>query len=214
MWLLSENYAVASSLDPNGKEVWTNRRLGDDALITATIDAGKLKLTEVFYVSDRLLSISCTDGSEVWAVGERSAVFHYQNGWTRSATEVDKKYTFLRAIAKGSNVWLVGGDWTETPSVIAGHPRPGVLLRSYDNGGAWRDETPQSASVLSDLFVTDDGIWLVGAQGSIFLLRDKENSWTRMPSPTQKNLSGIFSLDAQNGWIVGDQSTVLRLSKD
>lgn len=214
VWLLSKNYITGPTRDPSGNEVWSKRRLGNDAIVRGSIKDRTLRIVNVFYVNDELRSISCTNSGEAWAVGDRSAVFHYENGWKRAASETNKKYTFIRAVPTGNDVWLVGGDWTETDSVVAGFPRPGILLRSRDNGQTWRDETPRSASLLSDLVLTNGKGWLVGAQGTIFFSNDNGNSWTKMTSPTRNNLSHIFLHDSQNVWIVGDRRTVLRLSRN
>lgn len=214
VWLLTENSITGPIRDPSGNEIWSRRQLGNNAIVRAVINDTTLRIVNVFYMPDRLRSISCTSTGEVWAVGDRSAVFHYENGWKNAASEVDKKYTFLRAASSGKDVWLVGADWSETESVVAGFPRAGVLLRSRDNGQTWRDETPSSASLLSDLILADGKGWLIGAQGSIFFSSDSGNSWTKIESPTRNNLSQIFFLDSQNIWIVGEQSTILRLSKN
>jgi photosystem II stability/assembly factor-like uncharacterized protein len=213
LWLLSKNYTTAPSRDSSGSTVWSRRRLGNDAIVRAIINDQTIRIANVFYVADNLRSISCTSNGEVWAVGDRSAVFHYENGWKREASGINNKYTFMRAISIGKDVWLMGGDWTETESVASGFPRPGILLKSRDNGQTWDDQTPPSASLLSDLSLTNGKGWLIGAQGSIYFSDDNGNTWTKTTGPTQTNLSQIFFRDPENVWIVGERSTVLRLSR-
>lgn len=190
--------------DPSGKS-WI---VGNDGIIEAVIHEQNLKVSSIFSTEKTLHSVSCNDSEEVWAVGEDGAVFHYRNGWSRK--EIDKKYRFGKVISKGNDIWILGGDWTEDEKVKAGFPRPGILMRSQDNGQTWENKTPMSASLLYDLYLKDGEGWLVGTEGSIYYSDDNGNSWTKSKSPTKNDLTKIFFLDSKNGWIAGDNATVLK----
>lgn len=182
--------------------------VGDRGLIVAVVNGQTLKTSSIFSTKEIIYSVSCGNSGEVWAVGENSAVFHYENGWVRKP--IDKSYLFRKVASSGNDVWILGAI---TPRV-EGSFLPGILLRSRDNGQTWENKTPNSAGELNDLFLKDGNGWLVGAGGSIYHSSDNGDSWVKIKSPTQNGLQRIFFLDSQNCWIVGDKATVLRLSNN
>ena len=117
----------------------------------------------------------------------------------------------MRVVLSGSEVWVVGGNWTETAQVKAGFPRPGIMFRSRDGGNSWENRTPKTASLLYDVFLMGGKGWLVGAEGAIYYSSDNGDSWARVESPTKTDLLHIFFLNNDNGWISGGRSTILKL---
>jgi len=56
-------------------------------------------------------------------------------------------------------------------------------------------------------FVSDTEAWAVGANG--YIARWDGYTWTRVASPTDKNLNDVFFLSPDNGWAVGGGGVIL-----
>lgn len=186
--------------DQSGKS-WI---VGDGGILETSIEEQNLSVINLFFTKETLFSVSCNNTGEVWAVGEESAIFHFQNGWTRE--EIDKKYIFEKIISEGTDIWILGGNNLPVKDTIP----LGILLRSQDNGRTWEDKTPDNSGILYDLYLKDGKGWLVGAKGSIYQSSDNGNSWIKSESPTKDDLRDIFFLDSSNGWISGNRATILK----
>jgi photosystem II stability/assembly factor-like uncharacterized protein len=137
-------------------------------------------------------------------VGENSAVYHFQDGWTKK--EINENSFFSRVVSFGQEIWILGGE----SSSVTKNSRKGILLRSQNNGQTWENKTLESASVLNDIYVKDKNGWLVGNEGSLYSTRNGGNSWNKENSPTQNDLIKLFPLNSQNIWVVGDRVSVLK----
>ncbi len=208
VWLIGEGDTFEAVVDETtGKSIGGQRRYGNSGLVRALIDGHNLKVSSIFPTEERLGSISCSDSGGVWAAGEKGIVFHYENGWVRQ--EISKGYLFHKVISSGADVWILGKRLQPGEN----YSLRGILLKSRNNGKTWEDRTPNSANVLNDLLLRDGNSWLVGGEGTIYHSTDNGESWIQSKSPTQNGLQEIFFLDSQNGWIVGDKATVLRLQR-
>lgn len=194
------SYFLDICFDPAGHS-WI---VGSGGIVEAFLDGENLKVSSIFPTAEILASVSCDNAGEVWAVGQ-NAVFHYRNGWNKK--EIDKKHFLVGVKSDGNDVWILGGDNSKPEADEA----PGILLRSRNNGLTWENKTPESASVLYDLYLKDGKGWLIGAGGKIYYSTDNGNSWIGSKSPTKNDLVDIFFLDSKNGWISGDRATILKL---
>jgi photosystem II stability/assembly factor-like uncharacterized protein len=67
-----------------------------------------------------------------------------------------------------------------------------------------------SQSLLLDLVWAGPRIVVVGERGHILLSDDRGATWRQAKVPTLANLTGVFFIDARNGWAVGHDEVVLR----
>ncbi|MEP7147797.1 MAG: YCF48-related protein [Acidobacteriota bacterium] len=179
----------------NTDKVWL---AGDGGILQAELHGQKLALVSLFRTEQGLDSASCSDSGEVWAIGNKNVVYHYQKDWVEIG--LSEKYRFNKIESVGKDVWLIGMDSSDN----------GVLLTSRDSGRSWENRTPEAGKALNDLLIRDKTAWLVGAEGSIYNSTDGGTSWAKSKSPTKLNLLHILSLDRNNIWISGDQAIILK----
>jgi len=67
-----------------------------------------------------------------------------------------------------------------------------------------------SQSLLLDLVWAGPRIVVVGERGHILHSDDRGATWRQAKVPTQANLTGVFFIDARNGWAVGHDEVILR----
>lgn len=66
-------------------------------------------------------------------------------------------------------------------------------------------------SILLDVAAAGPHLVAVGSRGHI-LLSDDGDHWRQVESPVRSTLTSVFFLDAENGWAVGHDATILRTS--
>lgn len=186
--------------DPLGN-AWA---VGDGGIAQLTTGDKEWQVSNIAESKDTLYSVSCNSSGQVWAVGENGAAFHFQDGWAKKEMNVNSVFT--RVVSFGKEIWILGGESFS----VAEDPRIGILLRSKDNGQIWENRTPESASVLNDIYIKGENGWLVGNDGSLYLTRNGGNSWNKEMGPTQNDLIKLFPLDSQNVWAVGGRGSVLK----
>lgn len=86
----------------------------------------------------------------------------------------------------------------------------GIVLRSFDQGATWREDT-WFASTVRDFFFVDSRIgWAVGDAGLIMHTRNGGQTWSPQISTTTSSLSAIDFRDPLHGLVVGSSGTILR----
>ncbi|MGI8543069.1 MAG: YCF48-related protein [Aridibacter sp.] len=175
--------------------------IGDGGIIQIKTNENKLELVDFYPIKKSLYRIACSESGDIWTVGIKNSVFHFNSDWVKY--DLDSKYIFTNVKSFGSNIWLIGSD----------NSNNGVLLNSQDNGQNWTNKTPESAPVLNDIYIKDKIGWLIGEDGSIYYSNDGGNSWIKFRSPTNNNLLEVYFLNQNNGWISGDNYTLLRFQK-
>lgn len=183
--------------DPRGT-AWVT---GEEGLLQLQANEEHLRLLSMFPTGDASDRIACSDSGDVWALGRRSSVFRFRDGWVKK--ELDPKYFPVNIRSFGPDVWVVGKDGSGN----------GILLQSRDSGESWKNKAPRSAKALSDLSLTDGVGWLVGAEGHIYHTTDNGETWTKSKSPTSDDLLHIYSLNPKNVWITGHRETVMKYGK-
>lgn len=172
--------------------------VGDGGIVEVLTNESVWKISNIVSTQESIFSVDCKETGEVWAVGRKSTVFNNKNGWVKQ--EIEGEYLLTKVKSAGNNIWILGGELNSQ----------GILLKSQDGGESWENNTPESANTLFDIVFRGNQGWLVGANGNIFNSNDFGNSWVKVTSPTQNNLTDIFFLDAQNGWICGTKSIILK----
>lgn len=108
----------------------------------------------------------------------------------------------LKAMVATDNGWLAGGEG-------------GILIASRD-GLNWSDiqlPIPESLAVLCDwqaIAAVDNHIWVSGSPGSmVFHSQDRGRTWQGCPTGQNLPINRMCFVDAQRGWAVGAQGTLL-----
>jgi photosystem II stability/assembly factor-like uncharacterized protein len=103
----------------------------------------------------------------------------------------------------------------------------GAALLAFASANAWAQDAPTAAgnkqstqsaeiaplasqSLLLDLVWAGPRIVVVGERGHILHSDDRGATWRQARVPTQANLTGVFFIDARNGWAVGHDEVILR----
>lgn len=138
-----------------------------------------------------LLSISGSAPADVWAVGERGTVMHWDgSSWSQDSLPTLKT---LRAVrAEPQTVWVVG----DTGSIL------------QRTGGSWKFVPSGTSADLYGVFsLGDTDAWAVGSKGAI--VHFDGTAWTAAASGTTLDLRGVWGRAANDLWAVGQAGTLL-----
>lgn len=176
---------------------------GNAGIVQGAIESNELRVGSITTTKAVVNDLSCNNSEEVWAVGDKGLIMHYQQKqWTSNQYPDDSAF-YNKVKIMGNAVWLVGGT-----RVKGGDVGQGLLLKSAD-GNSWENKTPRDAGLLFDLAFTGNEGWLVGAPGSLYYTNNGGAAWQKEKSPTENDLFSVFFLNAKRGWIGGDKLTVL-----
>lgn len=84
-----------------------------------------------------------------------------------------------------------------------------VVYRTTNGGDSWIDTLYLPEESVRKMFVNQDQITAVGYGGIICRSTDWGITWTSQNSGTSRSLNGVFFIDANNGWVVGELGTIL-----
>jgi hypothetical protein len=121
-----------------------------------------------------------TTASDVWAVGERGLILHFDGSQWSSRTSPTTANLYGVWAAAGNDVWAVGG------SPIG--PGPNDVLLHYD-GAAWTSVAPPrvlGATYFKVWGVSSGDVHVVGSAG--LALHYDGTSWTEVPTGAQATL--------------------------
>lgn len=110
---------------------------------------------------------------------------------------------------------VIGNAYSTNPNIFVAVGDGGVILKSTDHGVTW---TQKTSGVVTNL----NGIWspvlntfvAVGDGGVILKSTDGGETWAPLVSGTVENLNDVWYVfnDANNGWVVGNNGTILKTS--
>lgn len=96
---------------------------------------------------------------------------------------------------------------TETPVPTSVPLYTNGVWECWDKGQSVPCPYDASLSLKQMAFVSDTEAWAVGANG--YIARWDGYTWTRVESPTDKDLNDVTFLAPDNGWAVGEEGTIL-----
>jgi len=144
-----------------------------------------------------LTSIAGLDADDVWAVGERGTVLHWEGAhWSTLPSPTSGRLNKVW-VAGRRDVWAAG---------------EGALL--HWNGSAWSNQIANSRYTLSSINGSvPQSLWAVGAISGPhtvgLLLRGDGNTWTPVTLPTRAPLTDVWARSDQDVWVVGARGTLL-----
>jgi photosystem II stability/assembly factor-like uncharacterized protein len=173
--------------------------VGEGGIILRSTDFG---LTWMSAPSPTTLHLFSVTGSfTAYAVGEDGTILRSLNqgeSWSplSSGTSFD-----LFGVPLFGNVNLVVGD-------------DGLILRSTNGGTSWFADASHTAMALRAIELSTNSVltaYCVGDGGTIRKTTNAGALWVAQANPTTENLNDVFFyLNDSQGWIVGDQGTILR----
>jgi photosystem II stability/assembly factor-like uncharacterized protein len=173
-------------------------------LIVHTIDGGNHWIIQRRSVDEEnLIGIGCVNSERAWAVGSRGLVLKTNDsGSTWTQQRIGTEDTLMQVRFFGQHGWIVGGT--------AGNA---VLFRSSDGGENWQLQQQNVKALLFDVFFVADHGWIAGESGTMLETDDGGRTWLPRETPTKENLTSLFFLSPDQGWVGGDRATLLFLSK-
>ena len=174
-------------------------------LILHSIDGGLSWTTQRTINPDEgtIVAIGCLNPERAWAAGTGGLLLKTgDRGSTWTKQQIGTSDTLMQVRFFHDNGWIVGGK--------SGSP---VLYRSSDGGENWQHQHVNVPALLFDIFFSGNHGWIVGENGTMLKTDDGGRSWLLQPTPTKENLTSLFFLTQDQGWVAGDRMTVLHLSK-
>jgi photosystem II stability/assembly factor-like uncharacterized protein len=169
-----------------------------------------------FLADAELNDVFFLDPDRGWAVGDRGAIWHTEDGgrhWRLQSTPIACR---LQAVwfVDDRRGWIVGG-WTHPYT----HRTTGVVLRTSDGGQRWEALPRLSLPKLRDVRFFDlrNG-WAVGESSALYPVGvyrtdDGGLSWSSVPAAEGSSWLGGDFTDAQSGVVVGRQPAAARIQQ-
>jgi PKD repeat protein len=150
-------------------------------------------------VTDDLQGVDIVSETEAWAVGESACILHYTGGsWQEVVVPGSSHYLKSVSMTGPNDGWAVGNK----------------VMCHYENGTWTPQEELDWSNYAVEMLSATSG-WVVGWEqvswhkyGSIREYRG--GSWVDVYCPTDKWLYDVSMVDANGGWIVGEDGTILR----
>lgn len=156
-----------------------------------------------------LYGVHFVDEKQGWSVGSDGVILSSNDGgitWSSSEENSISTDTLTQVnFTTAKNGWLVG---------------LGTVHYTGSGGKSWRIQhqirsTGTKAPGILDLyFVSTTEGWAVGGVDSngmstILYTQNGGGTWERVKNPAEKHLWGVYFVDPENGWIVGEDGEVL-----
>jgi hypothetical protein len=135
-----------------------------------------------------------TSASNIWAVGTRGALFHFDGrAWESLPCEGRPIHHFGVWGAGANAVWVVGSE--------------GKVLR-WDGKGWTCEQLPTSTTLIGVHGTSRHDLWIVGRKGLIVHWDGAE--WKPVESGVKRDLYRVWAVRPDLAWAVGDTGTLLR----
>lgn len=169
--------------------------VGPPVVVRLTADGGEVvsDLPEEVLGQGTFFKVWGTSKDDVWVVGEQGRVVHYDgSGW--KAVPLGAVPRLVTVHGAGEELVLVGGS---TQAVI--------LERAGSTGMEFVDRSPSGETLLSGVFVGDDGQALaVGMVGLVMRREASGGAWSRMAGQTlTKDWHAVWRDGRGDWWVVG-----------
>jgi photosystem II stability/assembly factor-like uncharacterized protein len=193
--------------------------VGESGLIRVTSDGGQTWSYQNGGTANTLHAVRFTDADNGWIVGQHGTILHTTNGgqaWTRQTSGVESREDPVSGdIIPGET--LLGVDFIDPLHGCVVGTR-GTILYTADGGTTWDrmlNPDPIQATLTSVDMVDADFIFACGHFGRILFAYDVSflgagGTWERLNVPYGEHLHAIKMVDANTGWVVGQNGRVLR----
>jgi len=184
--------------------------VGVAGTVIHTSDGGKTWEKQASDIGKDLFNVFFLDAQNGWAVGEYGTIIHTGDGGKTWAKQIEPKDALYNNVffADPQTGWVVGEF--------------GTILHTADGGTTW---TPQECKdiipvvtakewdrpkpALYGIFFLDRNQgWITGMDGVIIKTTDGGQTWTKLPSGSDKPIYSIL-VKEKRGWAVGNKGTYL-----
>jgi len=166
----------------NGGENWTFQKALQDSGMNA-----------LYFINENL----------GFAVGWDGIILKTTNGGQDWETNIIDTVNFNDVVFINENVGWICSGW-------AG--KNGKILKTTDGGDNWTIQFSGDFEIRNICFANENSGWATTKSGEIFHTSDGGNNWAIQSHLTGKWLNAIYFLDEQNGWIAGNDGTILKYS--
>lgn len=141
-----------------------------------------------------LFGIFGTDASNIWAVGDKGTILHWDGtSWLSQTSQTTRHLKSVWA-SSTANIWAVG--------------EATILLK--EGRSDWSVNDAPSGSSLRGVWAFDESqIWAVGDDG--MLLHRINGAWHALVTGTTQVIRAVWGSGPDNLWAVGDSGLILRL---
>lgn len=179
--------------------------VGDGGKILLTTDGGLIWQSRNSGTTDPLWSVWFSDENTGWAVGGNIAFGNSRilkttnggNNWTAQSEPTGKMFSDL-SFADANTGWAV----SET----------GTLINTINGGANWA--TQNSGTAVEWLYavyaISNQLAWVGGGGGYLASTINGGSDWTQSNSGITQAIRGLYFVDANSGWAVGDEGKILK----
>lgn len=184
--------------------------IGFIGFLGCSTDSSKLEWKQVDSgTNSHLYGVNFVDNKHGWAVGTDRVVISTENGgnsWQKVQSDSSSKEILTKVIfSTPNNGWMV---------------TRGKVYYTSTGGNSWnvqhqlRDAGGRPAGLLDMYFTNMKEGWIVGgldSQGVSTILHTQDGGikWKRRNNPSDKHLWGVYFVDTNNGWVVGESGEIL-----
>ncbi|HUS28755.1 MAG TPA: hypothetical protein VMZ53_09600 [Kofleriaceae bacterium] len=155
-------------------------------------------------VTDKLFDIWGSSATDIYAVGNGSALLHSTGNdtWT------------LENVPVTTALYGVGAT-TASDVIVAGNATPsGMAILRPNGAGGWQQEPNTLPQVLNDGYVASPtNMWVIG-YGGLIAHSNGDGSWTSESTGTSATLFTWWASGPNDFYVVGDAGTLLRSTGD
>ena len=179
---------------------WTG---GENGQMLYTTDGGFNWNESTSSLDFTIFDVHFLDKDKGWATGTKGKIIRSADGGVTWQNEYDDPDIDLFSIHLIDSLhgWACGTDNT-------------ILIWEEENGiKRWllqRVLTEPSSMVWHDIFFIDDQIgWIVGNSGTVYKSVDGGKKWIKESTGVFSHLNAVHMVNAQKGWIAGDEGVIL-----
>ena len=185
--------------------------VGESGMIQYTEDGGATWLAQEASTRKLLYDVAAIDAKHAWAVGASGKLLRTVDGgqnWGEKSSEVAET---LRAVhfVDAKHGWAVGAR--------------GTIISTSNGGARWERQTSGVELNLNDVFFikakegpgegAGEGAregWIAGDRGLLLHTTDGGATWESVELSTHANLSRLFFIAPDCGWVVGTSGAIFK----
>ncbi|MHC1737739.1 MAG: YCF48-related protein [Ignavibacteriaceae bacterium] len=172
--------------------------VGEGGKILKTTNHGNSWVSQTSGTTANLNAVDFLTSNIAWAVGASGTILKTTNSGSTWVAQTSSNPNALRSVFfhDANRGWAVG-DY-------------GIFLKTTNGGLNWVNQQNYSIGWGTVYFIDDNVGWLVGSEGYVFKTTNGGNNWAREGWDTFRNLDGISFANRIDGWICGDNGTIMK----
>jgi len=182
--------------------------VGDGGKILGTTDGGLVWQNRNSGTTDPLWSVWFTDANTGWAVGGNMALGNSKilkttnggNNWTAQAEPTGRMFSDL-SFADANTGWAVSES--------------GTVINTNNGGDNWNSQNSGTAVewLYATYAINNQSAWVGGGGGYLASTVNGGTNWIQSNSGITQAIRGLYFIDTNTGWAVGDEGKILKYSQ-